>query len=85
MRLGGGSLVRGTAQAFELFRETPDVHPAVGPQSLRDRQRVGRGWAFDRPHVPKCARAEVNKGAAVQGCEVFFDARQIAHGNLFLP
>jgi hypothetical protein len=58
------SLVRGTADAFNLFGETSTFHPAMGTQGLGNRQSVGRSGVFDRPHVPKGPRPVLRKSGS---------------------
>src|ERR1700691_378131 len=64
------NLVRGTAQSFNVFRQSPAVHAAVRSQRFCDRQCVGRGRALNGPHVPKRPAAIVFKGAMVETGEV---------------
>jgi len=46
------SLVRGTAQSLDVFRQVPPVHAAVRSQRLSDGQCVGGGRVLYGPHVP---------------------------------
>src|ERR1017187_8640833 len=78
------SLVRGTAQSFNLFRQAPPFHAAVRSQGFCDRQCVARGRVHQWPHVPKRPAAVVLEGATVKTAEFLWFCRLAGHGASLL-
>jgi len=74
--------VRGTAETFDLFRQTPPSHSAVRSQGFGDRQGVGRGRLVKGPQVPKGLCPVFRKGAAVKAGDL--EIWCVDHRLLFL-